>query len=144
MPASVGYAAMLLVVTLIAGGPLLFVFFTSRSGSASRHMRSPPIQWPLRWYPQTPATEQIPFWTFPRNSLIITCRCWQWWVRTVCSARRRVIRLQARRLFGDLRRVDEFAQPDHRDFNYADLTWACATPLPASSCTSARIGGEPS
>lgn len=30
--------------------------------------------WPLRWYPQNyrTATEQIPFWTFLRNSLIIT------------------------------------------------------------------------
>lgn len=69
---SVGYAAMLLVVTLIAG-PLLFVFFTSFKDQPDIYAQ-PTSWWPLRWYPQNyrTATEQIPFWTFLRNSLIIT------------------------------------------------------------------------
>lgn len=63
---------MLLVVTLIAG-PLLFVFFTSFKDQPDIYAQ-PTSWWPLRWYPQNyrTATEQIPFWTFLRNSLIIT------------------------------------------------------------------------
>lgn len=62
---------MLLVVTLIAG-PLLFVFFTSFKDQPDIYAQ-PTSWWPLRWYPQNyrTATEQIPFWTFLRNSLII-------------------------------------------------------------------------
>jgi sn-glycerol 3-phosphate transport system permease protein len=67
-----GYAAMLLVVALIAG-PLLFVFFTSFKDQPDIYTQ-PTSWWPPRWHPQNyrTATEQIPFWTFLRNSVIIT------------------------------------------------------------------------
>jgi sn-glycerol 3-phosphate transport system permease protein len=67
-----GYAAMLLVVALVAG-PLLFVFFTSFKDQADIYSQ-PTTWWPPRWHPQNyrTATTQIPFWTFLRNSVIIT------------------------------------------------------------------------
>lgn len=67
-----GYLAMVLVVALIAG-PLICVFLTSFK--AQPDVYSQPITWwPPRWHPQNYriATEQIPFWTFLRNSVIIT------------------------------------------------------------------------
>jgi sn-glycerol 3-phosphate transport system permease protein len=67
-----GYAAMLLVVALVAG-PLLFVFFTSFKDQPDIYSQ-PTTWWPPRWHPQNyrTATTQIPFWTFLRNSVIIT------------------------------------------------------------------------
>jgi sn-glycerol 3-phosphate transport system permease protein len=67
-----GYAAMLLVVALVAG-PLLFVFFTSFKDQPDIYSQ-PTTWWPPRWHPQNyrTATSQIPFWTFLRNSVIIT------------------------------------------------------------------------
>ncbi len=67
-----GYAAMLLVVALIAG-PLIFVLFTSFKDQPDIYSQ-PTSWWPPRWHPQNSrtATEQIPFWTYLRNSLIIT------------------------------------------------------------------------
>jgi sn-glycerol 3-phosphate transport system permease protein len=67
-----GYVAMLVVVAVIAG-PLLFVFFTSFKDQPDIYTQ-PTSWWPPRWHPQNyrTATEQIPFWTFLRNSVIIT------------------------------------------------------------------------
>ncbi|HSS23490.1 MAG TPA: carbohydrate ABC transporter permease [Mycobacterium sp.] len=67
-----GHAAMLVVVALIAG-PLIFVFFTSFKNQPDIYSQ-PTTWWPPRWHPQNyrTATEQIPFWTFLRNSVIIT------------------------------------------------------------------------
>jgi sn-glycerol 3-phosphate transport system permease protein len=67
-----GYAAMLLVVVLVAG-PLIFVFFTSFKDQPDIYSQ-PTTWWPPRWHPQNyrTATSQIPFWTFLRNSVIIT------------------------------------------------------------------------
>lgn len=67
-----GYAAMLVVVALIAG-PLTFVFFTSLKDQPDVY--SQPTTWlPPHWNPQNyrTATQQIPFWTYVRNSVIIT------------------------------------------------------------------------
>jgi sn-glycerol 3-phosphate transport system permease protein len=67
-----GYVAMLVVVVLIAG-PLLFVFFTSFKDQPDVYTQ-PTSWWPPLWHTQNyrTATEQIPFWTFLRNSMIIT------------------------------------------------------------------------
>jgi len=67
-----GYAAMLLVVMLIAG-PLIFVFFTSFKDQPDIYSQ-PTTWWPPHWQPQNyrAATGQIPFWRFLRNSVIIT------------------------------------------------------------------------
>jgi sn-glycerol 3-phosphate transport system permease protein len=67
-----GYAAMLLVVALVAG-PLIFVFFTSFKDQPDIYSQ-PTTWWPPRWHPQNyrTATSQIPFWTFLRNSVVIT------------------------------------------------------------------------
>ncbi len=67
-----GYAAMLVVVMLIAG-PLLFVFFTSFKAQPDVYSQ-PTSWWPPHWHPQNyrTATQQIPFWRFLRNSAIIT------------------------------------------------------------------------
>jgi sn-glycerol 3-phosphate transport system permease protein len=67
-----GYAAMLVVVMLIAG-PLIFVFFTSFKAQPDVYSQ-PTTWWPPQWHPQNYriATHQIPFWTFLRNSVIIT------------------------------------------------------------------------
>jgi sn-glycerol 3-phosphate transport system permease protein len=67
-----GYAAMLLVVALVAG-PLIFVFFTSFKDQPDIYSQ-PTTWWPPRWHPQNyrTATSQISFWTFLRNSVIIT------------------------------------------------------------------------
>ena len=71
-PRLFGYAAMLLVVALIAG-PLIFVFFTSFKTQPDIYSQ-PTSWWPPRWDPHNyrTATEQIPFWRFLRNSVIIT------------------------------------------------------------------------
>jgi sn-glycerol 3-phosphate transport system permease protein len=67
-----GYAAMLLVVMLIAG-PLIFVFFTSFKDQPDIYSQ-PTTWWPPHGQPQNyrAATGQIPFWRFLRNSVIIT------------------------------------------------------------------------
>ena len=67
-----GYAAMLVVVLLIAG-PITFVFFTSFKNQPDIYSQ-PTAWWPPHWHPQNyqTATHQIPFWTFLRNSVIIT------------------------------------------------------------------------
>lgn len=67
-----GYAAMLVVVALIAG-PLTFVFFTSLKDQPDVYSQ-PTTWWPPHWHPQNygTATQQIPFWTYVRNSAIIT------------------------------------------------------------------------
>jgi sn-glycerol 3-phosphate transport system permease protein len=67
-----GYVAMLVVIAFVAG-PLLFVFLTSFKDQADVYTQ-PTGWWPPRWHPQNyrTATEQIPFWTFLRNSVIIT------------------------------------------------------------------------
>lgn len=67
-----GYAAMALIVVLVAG-PLTFVFFTSFKGQPDIYSQ-PTTWWPPRWHPQNYqiATQQIPFWVFLRNSIIIT------------------------------------------------------------------------
>ncbi|MFV0493859.1 carbohydrate ABC transporter permease [Mycobacterium sp.] len=67
-----GYTAMLLVVVLIAG-PLTFVCFTSFKDQPDIYSQ-PTTWWPPHWHPQNyrTATEQIPFWTYLRNSVIIT------------------------------------------------------------------------
>ncbi|RFZ42155.1 L-arabinose transport system permease protein AraQ [Mycobacterium marinum] len=69
---ALGYVAMLLVMAVVAG-PLLFVFFTSFKEQADIYSQ-PTNWWPPHWYPQNywTATRQIPFWTFLRNSVIIT------------------------------------------------------------------------
>jgi sn-glycerol 3-phosphate transport system permease protein len=71
-PRLLGYAAMLLVVALIAG-PLIFVFFTSFKTQPDIYSQ-PTSWWPPHWDPRNyrTATEQIPFWMFLRNSVIIT------------------------------------------------------------------------
>jgi sn-glycerol 3-phosphate transport system permease protein len=71
-PRLLGYAAMLLVVAVIAG-PLIFVFFTSFKTQPDIYSL-PTSWWPPRWDPGNyrTATTQIPFWTFLRNSVIIT------------------------------------------------------------------------
>lgn len=71
-PRLFGYAAMLLVVALIAG-PLIFVFFTSFKTQPDIYSQ-PTSWWPPRWdtHNYRTATEQIPFWRFLRNSVIIT------------------------------------------------------------------------
>ncbi|WP_421845790.1 carbohydrate ABC transporter permease [Mycobacterium sp.] len=63
---------MALVGVLIAG-PLVFVFFTSFKDQPDIYSQ-PTTWWPPRWNPQNyrTATEQIPFWIFLRNSVIIT------------------------------------------------------------------------
>lgn len=67
-----GYAAMLLVLTLIAG-PLTFVLLTSFKDQPDVYSQ-PTTWWPPHWNPQNyrTATQEIPFWTFVRNSVIIT------------------------------------------------------------------------
>jgi sn-glycerol 3-phosphate transport system permease protein len=67
-----GYAAMLLVIALVAG-PLIFVLFTSFKDQADIYSQ-PTSWWPPHWHPYNyrTATGQIPFWTFLRNSVIIT------------------------------------------------------------------------
>ncbi|QLL09285.1 carbohydrate ABC transporter permease [Mycobacterium vicinigordonae] len=67
-----GYAAMLMVILLIAG-PLTFVFFTSFKQQPDIYSQ-PTTWWPPRWHPQNyrTATHQIPFWIYLRNSVIIT------------------------------------------------------------------------
>lgn len=67
-----GYASMLLVMALIAG-PLTFVFFTSFKDQPDVYSQ-PTTWWPPHWQAQNyrTATHQIPFWTFLRNSVIIT------------------------------------------------------------------------
>jgi sn-glycerol 3-phosphate transport system permease protein len=67
-----GYAAMLVVVLLIAG-PLTFVIYTSFKNQPDIYSQ-PTAWWPPHWHPQNyqTATHQIPFWTFLRNSVIIT------------------------------------------------------------------------
>ncbi|WP_198967992.1 carbohydrate ABC transporter permease [Mycobacterium shottsii] len=69
---ALGYVAMLLVMAVVAG-PLLFVFFTSFKEQADIYSQ-PTNWWAPHWYPQNywTATRQIPFWTFLRNSVIIT------------------------------------------------------------------------
>lgn len=63
---------MSLVVVVIAG-PLVFVFFTSFKDQPDIYSQ-PTTWWPPCWHPQNyrTATEQIPFWTFLRNSVVIT------------------------------------------------------------------------
>jgi sn-glycerol 3-phosphate transport system permease protein len=67
-----GYAAMAVVVLLIAG-PLLFVLFTSFKEQPDVYSQ-PTTWWPPHWHPQNyaTATRQIPFWTYLRNSVILT------------------------------------------------------------------------
>ena len=67
-----GYAAMLAVLAVIAS-PLVFVFFTSFKHQPDIYAQ-PTSWWPPRWHAQNyqTATEQIPFWTFLRNSVLIT------------------------------------------------------------------------
>ncbi|MBO0879747.1 MAG: carbohydrate ABC transporter permease [Mycobacterium sp.] len=63
---------MLVALALIAS-PLLFVFFTSFKHQPDIYTQ-PTSWWPPRWHPRNygTATAQIPFWTFLRNSVIIT------------------------------------------------------------------------
>ena len=67
-----GYAAMWAVAALVAA-PLLFVLFTSLKAQPDIYAQ-PTSWWPPHWQPQNyrTGTEQIPFWTFLRNSVIIT------------------------------------------------------------------------
>ncbi|MBY0441008.1 MAG: carbohydrate ABC transporter permease [Mycobacteriaceae bacterium] len=63
---------MLLVIAFIAG-PLIFVFFTSCKNQPDIYSQ-PTSWWPSSWHLENyrTATRQIPFWTFIRNSVIIT------------------------------------------------------------------------
>ncbi|QIS16844.1 ABC transporter permease subunit [Nocardia arthritidis] len=67
-----GYAAMACVL-LIVGVPLFWILITSFKARPDIYTH-PAVYWPHSWHPENykAATTDLPFWTFLRNSLIIT------------------------------------------------------------------------
>nr|WP_040697741.1 carbohydrate ABC transporter permease [Nocardia vinacea] len=67
-----GYAAMVCVL-IIVGVPLFWIFITSFKARPDIYTQ-PAVYWPHSWHPANyeDATTTLPFWTFLRNSLIIT------------------------------------------------------------------------
>ncbi|MGN2635121.1 carbohydrate ABC transporter permease [Nocardia takedensis] len=67
-----GYAAMVCVLILV-GIPLFWILITSFKDRPDIYTQ-PAVYWPRSWHPEnyTHATTTLPFWTFLRNSLIVT------------------------------------------------------------------------
>ncbi|MGM7647179.1 carbohydrate ABC transporter permease [Nocardia sp. JW2] len=67
-----GYAAMLCVLVMV-GVPLFWILITSFKDRADIYTQ-PAVYWPHSWHPENygHATTTVPFWTFLRNSLIVT------------------------------------------------------------------------
>ncbi|MGW4631357.1 carbohydrate ABC transporter permease [Nocardia sp. NPDC004415] len=67
-----GYAAMACVLVLI-GVPLFWMLITSVKDRPDIYTQ-PAVYWPRSWHPENyaHATSTVPFWTFLRNSLIVT------------------------------------------------------------------------
>lgn len=67
-----GYAAMVCVLVLI-GVPLFWILITSVKDRPDIYTQ-PAVYWPRSWHPENyaHATSTVPFWTFLRNSLIVT------------------------------------------------------------------------
>ncbi|WP_433660686.1 carbohydrate ABC transporter permease [Nocardia sp. CA-128927] len=67
-----GYAAMVCVL-IIVGVPLFWIIITSFKGRPDIYVQ-PAVYWPHSWHPENyrDATTALPFWTFFRNSLIVT------------------------------------------------------------------------
>ncbi|MGW4364846.1 carbohydrate ABC transporter permease [Nocardia takedensis] len=67
-----GYAAMVCVLILV-GVPLFWILITSFKDRPDIYTQ-PAVYWPRSWHPEnyTHATTTMPFWTFLRNSLIVT------------------------------------------------------------------------
>ncbi|WP_157110196.1 carbohydrate ABC transporter permease [Nocardia anaemiae] len=67
-----GYGAMVCVLIII-GVPLFWIFITSFKARPDIYTQ-PAVYWPHSWHPANyaDATTTLPFWTFLRNSLIIT------------------------------------------------------------------------
>ncbi|OCF88496.1 glycerol-3-phosphate ABC transporter permease [Nocardia brasiliensis] len=67
-----GYAAMVCVL-IIVGVPLFWIFITSFKERPDIYVQ-PAVYWPHSWRPEnySDATTTLPFWTFLRNSLIVT------------------------------------------------------------------------
>ncbi len=67
-----GYAAMVCVL-IIVGVPLFWIFITSFKERPDIYTQ-PAVYWPHTWRPQnySDATTTLPYWTFLRNSLIVT------------------------------------------------------------------------
>lgn len=69
---ALGYAAMMCVLILI-GVPLFWILITSVKDRPDIYTQ-PAVYWPRSWHPENygQATTTVPFWTFLRNSLIVT------------------------------------------------------------------------
>ncbi|MDO3647408.1 carbohydrate ABC transporter permease [Nocardia mangyaensis] len=69
---ALGYAAMVCVLILI-GVPLFWILITSFKDRPDIYTQ-PAVYWPGSWHPENygHATTTVPFWTFLRNSLIVT------------------------------------------------------------------------
>ncbi|MEV0334199.1 carbohydrate ABC transporter permease [Nocardia sp. NPDC050717] len=69
---ALGYAAMVCVLILI-GVPLFWILITSVKDRPDIYTQ-PAVYWPRTWHPENygEATTTVPFWTFLRNSLIVT------------------------------------------------------------------------
>ncbi|MBF6213647.1 carbohydrate ABC transporter permease [Nocardia puris] len=67
-----GYAAMLCVLVIV-GVPLFWILITSFKDRPDIYTQ-PAIYWPRSWHPEnySHATTTLPFWTFLRNSVIVT------------------------------------------------------------------------
>ncbi|MBF6075450.1 carbohydrate ABC transporter permease [Nocardia beijingensis] len=67
-----GYGAMACVL-IIVGVPLFWIFITSFKARPDIYVQ-PAVYWPHSWHPGNyrEATTALPFWTFLRNSLIVT------------------------------------------------------------------------
>lgn len=67
-----GYAAMVCVLIMI-GVPLFWILITSFKDRPDIYTQ-PAVYWPNSWHPENyaRATDSVPFWTFLRNSLIVT------------------------------------------------------------------------
>ncbi|MEV0545044.1 carbohydrate ABC transporter permease [Nocardia salmonicida] len=67
-----GYAAMVCVL-IIVGVPLFWILITSLKDRSDIYTQ-PAVYWPHSWHPEnySHATTTVPFWTFLRNSLIVT------------------------------------------------------------------------
>ncbi|MFF0499265.1 carbohydrate ABC transporter permease [Nocardia aobensis] len=67
-----GYAAMVCVL-IVVGVPLFWILITSFKARPDIYTQ-PAVWWPRSWHPENyrEATTTLPFWTFLRNSLIVT------------------------------------------------------------------------
>ncbi|MFD3510020.1 carbohydrate ABC transporter permease [Nocardia sp. NPDC058666] len=67
-----GYAAMVCVL-IIVGVPLFWILITSLKDRSEIYTQ-PAVYWPSSWHPEnySHATTTVPFWTFLRNSIIVT------------------------------------------------------------------------